>query len=368
MKNLLFFLLLFLVFACSQGKEDGRINAEIEAKIENLPEGTSLVKLRRMGLKGPETVDSANISGGGFRLSVPADPDHLYRLEFGNQFLPLFLEAGQHELRADFRNLYASASFSNSPLTEQMRKTENLRLGFEARAQALQNVFQTALYSGNEGRADSARMAFEQLRMDSKRRIKLLIDSMGPGPVTYLAVSMLSPEEDFGYLDSLTIRFEKEKPGKVYTGKMIRFMELPRRLAIGRPAPDFRVLNPAGTSVSLSSFKGKWVLLDFWASWCKPCRAENPVLVEANRRYASRGLQIFSVSLDGDREAWMKAMVQDEMNWAHGSDLKGWQSTAAALYGVNSIPASFLIDPAGKIAGKNLRGQALVEKLKALFP
>jgi peroxiredoxin len=369
MKYILLLSLLVFVFACSSDVEQDESKlARIKAKIEHIPSGTSLVKLKRMGLQGPETVDSAEISEGAFSLAVPADSDYLYRLEIGSSFLPVFLEAGEHELKADFQQLYQSAIYSNSPLTAEMRKTETLRLGFEAKAQALQNIFQVALYSGNEKKADSARQAFELLLVDSKKEVKNLINGMGPGPVAYLATSMLSPEEDFSYLDSLALRFEKEKPGKIYTRKIVSYMEIPRRFAIGKKAPDFSLPNPAGTPLALSSFKGKWVLLDFWASWCKPCRAENPVLVEVNRRYKKRGLQIFSVSLDGDREAWMKAIVLDEMNWAHASDLKGWKSSASQLYAINSVPSSFLIDPDGNIAAKNLRGEFLKEKLKAIFP
>ena len=145
-------------------------------------------------------------------------------------------------------------------------------------------------------------------------------------------------------------------------------MEKPRRFAPGKSAPDFTAANPGGVSVSLSSFRGKWVLLDFWASWCKPCRAENPFLLELNQRYKSRGLQILSVSLDGDRESWLKAMVQDEMNWAHVSDLKGFQSPVAELYGIEAIPSTFLISPDGKIALRNPGRSRLLEKLVAIFP
>jgi peroxiredoxin len=179
---------------------------------------------------------------------------------------------------------------------------------------------------------------------------------------------MLDVHDDFPYLDSLAQRFEKEKPGKIYTQKISRYLEKPRRFAPGKPAPDFSLPNPAGAFVSLSSFRGKWVLLDFWASWCKPCRAENPFLIRLNQQYKKRGLQILSVSLDGDRESWMKAMVQDEMNWAHVSDLKGFRSPVADLYGVEAIPSTFLINPEGKIAGRNLDRQQLLEKLVAIFP
>jgi peroxiredoxin len=186
---------------------------------------------------------------------------------------------------------------------------------------------------------------------------------MGPGPVTYLATSMFSPDEEFAFLDSLGHVFEARCPKAGFTRKLSRFLEKPRMLAPGKTAPDFSVTDPAGKPVSLSRFRGSWVLLDFWASWCKPCRAENPNLVQAYSKYKDKGFTIFSVSLDGEREAWMKAMIQDRMLWAHGSELKGWKSEVAVLYGLNSIPASFLLDPEGRIVAKNLRGAALAEIL-----
>lgn len=368
MYKLIVSLSFIILFACSSEKDAGGPKAVIEARITGMPEGEPLVRLKKMGFSGPVVVDSCTAQGGEFRMEVPADDENLYRIEVGNTFLPVFLEAGIHRLEADYSRMYASARYSNSPLTEQIRSTESLRLGFEERASGLKEQYEASMYYGNISAADSCMRAFENLRLEYKFRVKSFIDSLGPGPVSYLATSMLSTEEDFSYLDSLTTRFEKEKPGKAFTKKMISFMELPRKLAPGKPAPDFQLPDPAGNVLSLSKFRGNWVLLDFWASWCKPCRAENPFLVALASRYGKKGLKLLSVSLDGDRKAWMKAMVQDQMNWAHCSDLKGWQNAAARSYGVQSIPASFLIDPEGLIVAKNLRGKFLEEKLAEVLP
>jgi thiol-disulfide isomerase/thioredoxin len=124
-----------------------------------------------------------------------------------------------------------------------------------------------------------------------------------------------------------------------------------------------------GKARKLSDLKGKVVLIDFWASWCGPCRRENPNVVRAYQQYKSKGFEVFSVSLDKAKEPWEKAIEQDGLVWPnHVSDLAGWSNVAAAAYGVTAIPATFLIDQEGKVVATNLRGPALANKLNELLP
>jgi peroxiredoxin len=140
-------------------------------------------------------------------------------------------------------------------------------------------------------------------------------------------------------------------------------------LAIGKKAPDFSLPDPEGNNVSLSDRLGKgYVLLDFWASWCGPCRRENPNIVKTYNEYKDKGFDVFSVSLDKTRDAWLKGIEDDKLTWTHVSDLLFWNSAAAALYGVRAIPASFLLDKDGVIVAKNLRGEDLAKTLAELLP
>jgi peroxiredoxin len=139
------------------------------------------------------------------------------------------------------------------------------------------------------------------------------------------------------------------------------------KISIGQEAPDIAYPNPEGKVEKLSDLRGKYVLLDFWASWCAPCRGENPNLVANYKKYHDKGFEIFQVSLDQSKNSWIKAIKADQLNWHHVSDLKYWSSAPAKLYGVRGIPANFLIDKDGKIIAKNLRGPALGMKLKELF-
>ncbi len=132
---------------------------------------------------------------------------------------------------------------------------------------------------------------------------------------------------------------------------------------IGQVAPDFVLPDPAGKQIHLSSFKGKYVLVDFWASWCGPCRQENPNVVAAYHQYKGKNFTILGVSLDKEKGAWMKAISDDQLSWTHVSDLKFWESAVVPLYGINAIPTNILVDPSGKIIAANLRGSGLEQKL-----
>jgi thiol-disulfide isomerase/thioredoxin len=127
----------------------------------------------------------------------------------------------------------------------------------------------------------------------------------------------------------------------------------------GQEAPNFIQNDPSGQPVELKSFRGKYVLVDFWASWCGPCRKENPNVVEAYNHYKNKNFTILSVSLDRDKQKWLQAIAQDELSWTHVSDLGFWNNAVAKLYRIQSIPQNFLLDPDGKIIGKNLRGETL---------
>lgn len=151
------------------------------------------------------------------------------------------------------------------------------------------------------------------------------------------------------------------------TADLQRQIDFARPFTIGGTAPDFEQADPDGKSVKLSDFKGKYLLIDFWASWCGPCRMENPNVVKMYNKYKDLGFEILGVSLDNNKDRWIGAIEQDNLEWVHVSDLKGWKNEVAKMYNITAIPHTILLDKEGKIIARNLRGPSLEEKLKELF-
>ncbi|MBC7651639.1 MAG: AhpC/TSA family protein, partial [Deinococcales bacterium] len=149
--------------------------------------------------------------------------------------------------------------------------------------------------------------------------------------------------------------------------KLKEVAEALKTTGIGGKAPNFSLQTPDNTTIALSSLKGKYVLIDFWASWCGPCRQENPNVVKAFNQFKNKNFTILGVSLDEDKAAWQQAIKKDNLTWQHVSDLKGWNSEVAALYGVKGIPANYLLDTDGKIIAKDLRGNDLIIKLSEVI-
>lgn len=209
---------------------------------------------------------------------------------------------------------------------------------------------------------------FQQAEEQHVANIKALIPEMGTALVAIFAANnLLNPQRDFAEMEAVAQRFEKENPSpkivQAYTGYIKRI----KGISVGDEAPDFTLDNPEGTPVTLSSLRGKYVLIDFWASWCGPCRMENPNVVKMYNKYKDKGFAIYGVSLDKDKTAWLNAIKKDGLTWTHGSDLKYWNSAVAQTYGVNAIPATYLLDKEGKVIAKNLRGPSLEAKLSELL-
>jgi thiol-disulfide isomerase/thioredoxin len=208
---------------------------------------------------------------------------------------------------------------------------------------------------------------FTQAQATSTTKIKELIPQMGSHLVALWATNFLPAEKEMASLEDIANRLAKARPNHPQVKQFVANLQRLQGVNEGAMAPEINLATPEGPNLALSSLRGKYVLIDFWASWCGPCRRENPNVVKTYAAYKDKGFEIYGVSLDQDREAWLKAIEKDQLVWKHVSDLKYWSSAGAQAYQVNSIPQTFLLDKEGRILAKGLRGAALDQYLAQLF-
>lgn len=359
--TILSILLVSLVWSC---KEKATGTYTLTGKVTGLDSG--FIYLHNIQDSEAEP-DTAALVNGSFEFSGAIEEPRFVFLSMGDalphQPLGFFLQEGKIVVSASIDSLH-KGTVTGSATQDDFIKYQNQFSGLADKQRALIEEYQEADMAGDMGKMMEIQVRFQQLEDESKT---IIVDFVKANPSSYVSAFLLAQnfamdatEEELRPLyEGLDDKVKHSFFGKE-TGETL---EILAKTGLGAVAPDFTLNDLDGKPVSLSSFKGKYTLVDFWASWCGPCRQENPTIVKAYHDYKAKGFDILGVSLDEKRDAWLKAIDQDKLAWTQVSDLKGWRSDAAALYGIKAIPMNYLLDKDGKIIAKNLRGADLIAKL-----
>lgn len=387
-RNLLCFLSLALLSACG---ENGSDDFTVNGTLANAPANT-LVFLEEASFNNahPTPLDSAKTDKNGkFVLSADATEENLYLLRTAGGQYPFAMvinDTKQLRLQADATKagIFETSGSDATRALVDFSKTSNDRFG---KISALTTQLDSMRRRGYpDSLVDIVKQQRAAETMSYKNYVTgILNQSNSPNLTIYVLGSYMSysslpalalerfPEAD---LKDIVARTAKKFPGHKGLAQLQRTFQAPQdqevpgtqaSALLNKPAPEFTLQDTDGRNVKLSSFKGKYVLVDFWASWCAPCRAENPNVVSAFRRYRNKNFTVLGVSLDNDRRAWKAAIAADSLSWIHVSDLKRWESPIVPLYQFGGIPYNVLVNPEGIIVAEGLRGEDLHRKLEELL-
>ncbi|SHJ52449.1 Peroxiredoxin [Hymenobacter daecheongensis DSM 21074] len=343
---------------------------QVSGQLTNAPAGTK-VYLAELGDTQFEPRDTATLDAQGkYVLQGTTTAPGMYQLKVtdASQVLLVLDNQSRVQLTGDATKLGEGYTVKGSKDSELWQRLNSSLQQSKLRMAAVEQRYGQ---NAQAGRTDSLQLLKDKylaVQAGTTAAIKRVVRENPKSVLSAFVVgNLLNPDEQFGFADSMATQFKQTMPDSRYTKALVARLEPLRSTARGEMAPEISLPAPDGKTVALSSLRGKYVLIDFWASWCGPCRQENPNVVKAYKRFKSKGFEIYSVSFDQDRGKWLKAIQADGLTWTHVSDLKGWESVAGQTYGVKSIPLSILLDPQGRIIDKNLRGEALEAKLASVL-
>lgn len=372
--NLFIAVAVLLTSACSDSNSSSE-GFELKGKLGNA-HGDTLF-LEQMGTDGLIKVDTAILDENGeFTMTPVITEIGFYRLKTSDRnFATFIFDANQKvSITGDVADLGNSYNVEGSEDSKLFWEINQVSADSYRRRDSLQKIFQAFV---NMTQMDSLRIdsmsnelekPYTKLVNEHNQYLKDFIEKHTSSFASLAAIQQLQPDEFMDTYFKLDDGLFAKYPNSKYIKAFHEGVSSSRKLAVGTMAPEINMNTPSERPLALSSLKGKVVLIDFWASWCGPCRAENPNVVKAYKKYKSKGFDIYSVSLDKDMEKWKQAIKADGLVWNnHVCDFKFWQSPVVALYNFNAIPTNVLIDREGKILAKNLRGEALEAKLEEIF-
>ncbi len=371
-KIILFSTLIILLFSCKE--ENTHFNSSVSGNLTNLNEGDKIY-LDYLTPQQLYTKDTATIDeNGNYSFEYKIETLGYYRLRINNQnFINLVLNVDEKPIiNGDGNNLMDTYTVEGS---DESNKLKQFNLAYKTNAFAQDSLGR--VYQANP----TDQNLFVQLQqakfgaINDMNNVFISLINENPGSLVSLAaVQQLDQKVNSDLFDKVDEALAKTIANDPWFIDFHKKVESFVSLYVGEPSPDFTLNDVEGKPVSLSSLKGKVVLIDFWASWCRPCRAENPNVVKAYNKYNKKGFDVLSVSLDGmpqqqnAKQDWENAIEKDGLIWKnHVSDLKGWSSSIVPVFGIEGIPFTLLVDKEGIILGKNLRGEELEKKLASIF-
>jgi thiol-disulfide isomerase/thioredoxin len=364
MKKIFIVVFVFFVFSACEKIQEGFI---VKGTIAGLQEGQAILKQR----VNSEfiTLDSTSVKDGEFEFKGILDlPEMCYI--FINDTLPnirVFLENAEITIQAHVDSL-RNPDISGSSMQAILDQHNESMRPFEDSLRSTYSQYLAATRSGDMENVSKIETVFDRIAEDQKK-VSLETVSVNSDNVLgpYLVWGTLSYDLTVEEMEGILREFSPEIENSIYVRQIKDHINTLKNVAIGQPFTDIVMEDPDGNVRKLSELKGKLVLVDFWASWCSPCRRENPNVVALYNDYKDKNFEIFGVSFDTNEKKWIQAIEDDGLTWYHVSDLNGWESAAGKLYGVRAIPHTVLISPEGIIIEKNLRGEALRNKIKELL-
>ncbi|MBM3435471.1 MAG: AhpC/TSA family protein [Bacteroidetes bacterium] len=363
MKNIISMLVLGIMLgACSGHKNTFTINGKLTGEYS----GKVYLYKRESGAR--IKLDSAVVANGSFVFNGKIEFPELYyiSLEDNNVSASFFAEPAEISFSAspeDFQHAVITGSASQT----EFEKYKADMKGFDDR---MDKAIEQIKLARSEGNAENEqKWGDEYDKADLEIKQFLLDNARKKNTSAVAAYGILNNIYYFDEtdLEPVVNNFDPVIHSSVYVKQLAGRVAILKKVAVGQPAVDFTMADMNGKPVSLSSLYGKYLLVDFWASWCGPCRRENPNVVGVYKDFKDKGFDILGVSFDKEKEKWLEAVEADNLTWNHVGDQKGWDNAAGKLYAVNSIPANVLLDPNGIIIAKNLRGDDLRKKLDEVF-
>lgn len=362
--------LLLLVFISCGSDAATKGGFVLKGKITNSTEKT--ITLNELTPKGIILIDTATIAAdGSFELRGKVSEKTFAMINFPKGTVLLVVDSLSDIALSIDGNSPETFGVKGSDDTETLRKLLQINNKYMTALRSMETKY-TQMIPQNTTPSlalqEQIRLEYDSIIGARLGEIEAYTLNNNIGIVAFFATNYLAAESEFSFLDKVDKKYYTTFSQSKYAQEHHARVEKERKTAIGETAPDIVLNDPFGKSVALSSLRGKYVLVDFWASWCKPCRMENPNVVRMYNQYKSKGFDIYSVSLDDNKDSWIKAINDDRLLWTHVSDLKKWNASVVGLYNIESIPFTVLIDKEGKILAKNLRGEALQKKLAELMP